>query len=364
MADRPQFLDPGLTSVELARAICDIESVSGGETALADAVEAFVSGAAHLDVTRLGNTVVARTELGRAHRVAVAGHLDTVPVNGNLPVRLETDGGVDYLVGRGTVDMKSGVAVQLRLALDLAEPAYDVTWIWYDNEEVAASLNGLGRLANARPELVAADFAILGEPSGGVIEGGCNGTMRFDVVTRGVRAHSARPWMGSNAIHAAAPILDLLARFHPETVDVDGLAYRESLNATLISGGVAANVIPDECTVHINYRFAPSRSADEAEQRMRELFGPFGEVHVVDLSPGARPGLDAPLARSFAESVGGEPQPKYGWTDIARFAALGVPGVNFGPGEASLAHTDHERVAVADVERCEAALRAWLTDGR
>ncbi|WP_022881317.1 succinyl-diaminopimelate desuccinylase [Gryllotalpicola ginsengisoli] len=353
-------LDLSASSIDLTRQLVDIESVSGDERRIADEIEQAMRRMPHLEVTRDADLVVARTDLGRARRVVIAGHIDTVPVNRNLPSRFETEAGVDYLWGRGTVDMKAGVAVQLKLAAELADPAVDITWLWYDHEEVTSDLNGLARLARTRPELLSGDFAILGEPSDGAVEGGCNGTMRFDVVTRGRRAHSARAWLGENAIHQAAPVLELLAAYEPETVEVEGLAYRESLNAVLIGGGVAGNVIPDECVVHVNYRFAPSSSGEQAEAKMRALFEPLGEVRVVDVAPGARPGLDDPLARQFVAAVGAEAKPKYGWTDVARFSALGIPAVNFGPGDPGLAHTDDERVPLAQITACESALRTWL----
>nr|WP_221234416.1 succinyl-diaminopimelate desuccinylase [Terrimesophilobacter mesophilus] len=346
------------SSIDITRALCDIESVSGNEREIADAVEAAISGRSHLEVVRDGDTVVARTDLGRERRVVIAGHLDTVPVNNNLPTRVDGR----FLVGRGTVDMKAGVAVQLKLAAELVAPAVDITWIWYDHEEVSADLNGLGRLAKSHPDLLVGDFAILGEPTNAVIEGGCNGTLRLDVTTRGVRAHSARAWVGRNAIHLAAPILTVLAEYEPREVDVDGLVYRESLNVVGISGGVAGNVIPDECTVSINYRFAPSRSGEEAIAHVREvLHGIDLDVEIVDLAEGARPGLEDPLARSFVAAVGGDALPKYGWTDVARFSALGIPAVNYGPGDALLAHADDERVDTAQITECERGLRAWLT---
>jgi len=353
-------LDVSATAIELTRQLCDIESVSGNEKRIADEIEAVLTGLPHLEVLRDGDLVVARTHLGRERRVVIAGHIDTVPINNNFPTRFESEGGVDYLWGRGTVDMKPGAAVALKLAAELAEPNVDVTWLWYDNEEVTSDLNGLARLARTRPELLEGDFAILGEPSNGAVEGGCNGTMRFDVVTRGIRAHSARAWMGDNAIHKTALILQLLADFQPEEIEVDGLVYREGLNAVLIGGGVAGNVIPDEATVHVNYRFAPSRSAADAEAKMRALFEPLGEFVLRDLAAGARPGLDAPLAQQFLAAVGAEAAPKYGWTDVARFSALGIPAVNYGPGDPSLAHADHERVPLAQIAACESALRAWL----
>ncbi|HEU0207163.1 MAG TPA: succinyl-diaminopimelate desuccinylase [Pseudolysinimonas sp.] len=359
-APSPAALDLALPVAELTRRLVDLESVSGHEAAIADAVEAALRALPHLEVLRDGDAVVARTALGRASRAVIAGHLDTVPVHGNLPSRLESGPDGDVLWGRGTVDMKGGCAVMLALAASLAEPVVDVTWVFYDHEEVDSSLNGLGRLARNHPELLAADFAILGEPTGGEVEGGCNGTLRAEIRTRGRRAHSARSWMGENAIHSLAPVLAALAAYQPESIEVDGLVYREGLNAVGIGGGVAGNVIPDEATVTVNYRFAPSRDAAEAEAVVRELFAGF-EVEITDLAAGARPGLDDPLARAFMAAVGGEAQPKYGWTDVARFTALGIPAINYGPGDPLLAHADDERVPVEQIERCERGLRAWLT---
>lgn len=353
-------LDLTATSIDLTRQICDIESVSGDERTLADAIVEALSPLAHLEIIRDGDTVVARTNLGRERRALIAGHIDTVPLNGNLPTRFEEEGGVRYLWGRGTVDMKAGVAVQLKLAAELTDPAIDVTWMWYDHEEVNAELNGLGRLARNRPDLFVGDFAILGEPSNGVVEGGCNGNLRVEVRAYGLRAHSARGWVGENAIHKIAPVLDLLAGYTAREVEVDGLVYREGLNAVGISGGVAGNIIPDEAMVHINYRFAPSRSSEEAIAYLHELF-PGYEITVVDRADGARPGLDAPLAQKFVSAVGGVAKPKYGWTDVARFSALGIPAVNYGPGDPLKAHADDERVDVEQIVSVEAGLRAWLS---
>ncbi len=353
-------LDLSASSIDLTRQICDVESVSGNEKQLADEIEAALSGLAHLEVIRDGDTVVARTDLGRERRAVIAGHIDTVPLNNNLPTRFETIDGIEYLWGRGTVDMKSGTAVQLKLAAELTDPTVDVTWMWYDHEEVSADLNGLGRLARHRPDLFRGDFAILGEPSNGIVEGGCNGNLRVEVRTFGLRAHSARGWVGDNAVHKAAPILSTLASYQAREVEVDGLVYREGLNAVGISGGVAGNIIPDECMVHINYRFAPSRSSEEAIAHMHELFGDY-QITVVDRADGARPGLDAPLAQEFLAAVGGVAKPKYGWTDVARFSAMGIPAVNYGPGDPLKAHADDERVAVQQIAAVEAGLRAWLT---
>ena len=352
------LLDLSLSSVELTRQLCDIESVSGNERAIADAIVVALAGLGHLEIVRDGDAVVARTNLGRDRRVVIAGHIDTVPVNDNLPVR-EEDG---FLIGRGTADMKGGVAVALKLAAELVAPPVDLTWIWYDHEEVDSSLNGLGRLASSRPDLLAADFAILGEPTSATVEGGCNGTARIDIRLHGVRAHSARAWVGHNAIHDAAPVLAILAGYVPAELEVDGLVYREGLNAVGITGGVAGNVIPDEAVVSVNYRFAPSRSADEAIAHLREVFAGY-DVQITDIAEGARPGLDAPLAQEFLAAVGGVASPKYGWTDVARFSALGIPAVNYGPGDPLKAHADDERVAIEEILACERGLRAWLTAG-
>ena len=353
-------LDLTASSLDITRAICDIPSVSGEEGPLADLIEEAVRALDHLEVIRDGNTIVARTNLGRAQRVAIAGHIDTVPINGNVPTRdIEIDG-APHLWGRGTVDMKAGVAVQLKLAAELVAPVVDITWMWYDNEEVEAARNGLKLLADRRPDLFQADFAILGEPSDGEVEGGCNGTLRAVVRTTGVRAHSARAWIGENAIHRAAPILARLAEYRPREITVDGLDYREGLNAVRISGGVAGNVIPDACEIEVNYRFAPSKSAAEAEAHVRNVFAGFA-VEITDVSEGARPGLDAPIAQEFVAAVGASPKPKYGWTDVARFSALGIPAVNYGPGDPHLAHHDEERVPVAQIEGTERGLRSWLT---
>ena len=355
-------LDLSATSIDLTRTICDIPSVSGDEKTLADVIEDAIRPLPHLDLFRDGDTIVARTSLGRAQRVVIAGHIDTVPINDNVPTREIAVDGQPFIWGRGTVDMKAGVAVQLKLAAELTDPRIDITWMWYDHEEVDADLNGLTRLSRKRPDLFTGDFAILGEPSNGAVEGGCNGNMRVIVRTHGVRSHSARAWIGENAIHKAAPVLSRLAEYRPRDVPVDGLVYREGLNAVRVGGGVAGNVIPDLCEIEVNYRFAPSRSEEDAERHVRDVFAGF-EVEVVDVAAGARPGLDAPLAQEFVAAVGGEARPKYGWTDVARFSALGVPAVNFGPGDPLKAHADDERVPTDQILSCERALRAWLTGG-
>lgn len=348
-------LDLTVDVVTLTQQLVDIPSVSGEEQEIADAVERALRGYDHLEVVRDGDNVVARTDLGRAERVVIAGHLDTVPLNDNLPSRRDET----HLHGLGSCDMKGGVAVALRTAATLPEPNRDVTYVFYACEEVEEVRNGLRHLAEGRPDLLAADFAILMEPSNAGVEAGCQGTLRADVVTRGERAHSARSWMGVNAIHGAGEVLARLNAYAPRRPVIDGLEYREGLNAVFIRGGVAGNVLPDECTVSVNYRFAPDRTPAEAEAHVREVFAGF-EVTVTDVAPGALPGLSVPAAAAFVEAVGGEVNPKFGWTDVSRFSALGVPAVNFGPGDPLLAHKQDERVPYADIELTEDRLRRWL----
>jgi succinyl-diaminopimelate desuccinylase len=349
-------LDLGAGIVSLTGQLVDIPSESRHEERIADAVQAALAGLGHLTVERIGNNVVARTTLGRLERVVIGGHLDTVPSAGNLPHRIS--GG--FLHGLGSCDMKGGVAVALSLAAGIDEPSRDVTYVFYECEEIDERHNGLLRLSQHRPDLLAADFAILMEPSNARVEAGCQGTLRAVVRTTGLRAHSARSWMGRNAIHEAGEILQRLLDYRPRTVAVDGLEYREGLNAVGIRGGVAGNVIPDGCEVTVNYRFAPSRLPDEAARHVEEVFSGF-EVEIVDLAAGALPGLELTAARDFVEAVGGQPHPKFGWTDVARFSSLGVPAVNYGPGDPALAHAPDERVPVADLLSCEERLRAWLT---
>jgi succinyl-diaminopimelate desuccinylase len=349
---------------ELTKRLLEMESVSGNEGPLADVVDEALRALPHLDVIRDGDAIVARTDLGRKERVAVVGHLDTVPLAEGLDVRLEGD----ILWGRGAVDMKGGVAIILSLAASITEPSRDVSWILYDHEEVEDELNGLRRILENRPELLDVAFAILAEPTAGRIEGGCNGTLRVKVTIPGVAAHSARAWKGINAIHQAAPVLSALAAYSPTTVNVDGLDYREGLNVVGIAGGVAGNVIPDRCVVTINYRYAPDKTPDEAIGHLRGVLEDSGvdglTFEVVDHGASCRPGLDAPAAQAFVERAlamgAGGPDAKVAWTDVARFGALGIPAVNFGPGDPNLAHSDEERVSVMEIEQVRKGLEAWL----
>jgi succinyl-diaminopimelate desuccinylase len=358
LSPSPPELDLRTDVVTLTRALCDIPSVSHHERDLADRVERALQACDHLTVERLGNTVVARTSLGRGERVVLAGHLDTVPLTDppNLPVRLEGDD----LVGRGTTDMKAGCAVLLRLAATLEAPVRDVTYVLYDCEEVAEEFNGLRRVAAERPELLGGDLAVLLEPTDEAVEGGCNGNVTVTVTTRGVAAHAARPWRGHNAVHDLAGVLARIERWQPPAVEVDGLTYRQSLSAVAVEGGIADNVVPDVARLRVNYRFAPQVDAAEAVRHLRQVVFDGLEVDVVDTADGARPGLDRPAAADFVRAVGLPVRAKLGWTDVARFSALGVPAVNFGPGLTGYAHADDERCPVRHVTAAEEALRRWL----
>jgi succinyl-diaminopimelate desuccinylase len=345
--------------VELTRALVDIESVSGDEKEIADAVEQALRVRSHLTVERLGNTVAARTSLGRSQRVVVAGHLDTVPLAGNFPSHTTEDDGKRIMWGCGTSDMKSGTALALYLAVTVTEPKFDVTYFFYEAEEVEAARNGLYLVSKARPDLLAADFAILLEPTYGVVEAGCQGTMRVSVTSTGKRAHSARSWLGVNAVHGAGEILGRLSAYDARSVEIDGCLYREGLNAVAIRGGVAGNVIPDLCEIEVNYRFAPDRGVDDALAHLVELFDGF-EVTLTDSAPGALPGLTLPPAAQFIQATGATPAAKLGWTDVSRFAALGIPALNFGPGDPNLAHKPEEHVEIDKIVAAAAVLRAWL----
>jgi succinyl-diaminopimelate desuccinylase len=363
----PPLLDPSADVLTLTRALVDTPSVSGDERGLADAVEAALRSLGGLEVERVGDAVLARTNLGLPTRVVLAGHLDTVPIAGNVPSRLDEEAG--RLYGCGTSDMKAGDAVMLRLAgrfgVPGAAPAHDLTFVFYDNEEVEAVKNGLGRVARERRGWLYGDLAVLLEPTDGEIEAGCQGTMRVVLELPGRRAHSARSWLGENAIHGAAGILATLAAYEARRADIDGCTYREGLNAVGIEGGVAGNVIPDACTVTVNFRYAPDRDEDAAEAHVREVFADAvaagATLTVVDNAGGALPGLAEPAAAAFVAAVGRPARAKLGWTDVARFAAFGIPAVNYGPGDPQLAHTREEHVVVERLQPAEDALVAYLS---
>lgn len=348
--------------IDLTAALVDIPSESRHEAAIADAVEAALRAqTTGFEIVRSGNAVLARTNLGRGSRVLLAGHLDTVPAADNVPSRRSTAAEGELLHGCGTVDMKSGDAVFLHLAATVADPAHDLTCVFYDCEEIEATANGLGRIERELPDWLRADLAILGEPTGGFIEAGCQGTLRVVIGAHGTRAHSARSWLGDNAIHKLAPVLDRLAAYSPRSVDIDGCVYREGLSAVRIDGGVAGNVIPDAAAVTVNFRFAPDRSPDQALDHVREVFdGLDVTIERTDGAAGALPGLTQPAAAALVAAAGGQVRAKYGWTDVARFAALGIPAVNYGPGDPNLAHTRDERVPVAQITAVAELLRGFL----
>ena len=371
-------------ALSLTRQMIDIPSVSGQEGPLADAVEAALRSAGFgsapaLEILRDGDAVCARTRLGLPERVILAGHLDTVPIADNVPGRAEIRDGVEVVWGRGSVDMLGGCAAALALACEagplIAAGAHaaltaDVTWIFYDHEEVASHLNGLGRLQRNHPHWLAGDLALLGEPTAAHVEGGCNGTLRVIARFPGRAAHSARAWMGSNAIHAMAPVIERIADYGNPVELVDGLEFRESLSVVRVEGGIANNVIPEAASMTVNYRFAPSKRADDALEWVRSLFeGTDATIEVDDLCEGARPGADSPVAERFlavarrvAAEAGAELglAAKVGWTDVARFTQVGVTAMNFGPGDPLLAHTRDEHSPVSDIVRVHRTLRAFV----
>jgi succinyl-diaminopimelate desuccinylase len=346
--------------VALTAALVDIPSESRHEQRIADEIEAALrEQTSGFEIIRNADAVLARTNFGRPSRVLLAGHTDTVPVADNLPSRL--DGRV--LHGCGTSDMKSGDAVFLHLAATVAEPKHDITLVMYDCEEIEASANGLGRIERELPDWLEADVAILGEPSGGYIEAGCQGTLRVVVSASGTRAHSARSWLGDNAIHKLDDVLARLSAYRARSVEIDGCTYREGLSAVGIRGGVAGNVIPDSASVTVNFRFAPDRSVEQASQHVREVFdGLDVAIERTDAAAGALPGLTKPPAAALVEAAGGQVRAKYGWTDVSRFAALGIPAVNYGPGDPNLAHRADECVDVDAITAATEMLRQYLTD--
>ena len=352
------MLDLHADPSELTAALIDIPSVSRDERRIADEVEAALREQTDYEVIRNGDAVLARTRLGRPSRVILAGHLDTVPIADNVPSRRDAD----HIYGCGASDMKSGDAVFLHLAATLADPAHDVTLVFYDCEEIEASANGLGRIERELPEWLRADVAILGEPSGGYIEAGCQGTMRAVVAATGTRAHSARSWLGDNAIHKLAGVLERLSGYEGRIVEIDGCTYREGLSAVRVDGGVAGNVIPDAASLTVNFRFAPDRTPDQAFAHIQEAFdGLDVDVEQTDAAPGALPGLHLPAAAALVEAADGRVRAKFGWTDVARFAALGIPAVNYGPGDPNLAHRRDEWVSVAQIGVVTDTLRRYLT---
>ncbi len=348
----------------LAAELVRLPSLSRQEGLLADRVEAALRARPELEVVRVGDNVVARTSLGRPRRVVLAGHLDTVPGD---PSSARIEG--DWLRGLGAADMKGGLAVLLDLARTFrASPAtVDVTWCFYAREEVARAESGLVELWSARPDLLAADVAILGEPTDGRVEAGCQGTLRAAVRLGGVRAHTARPYEGRNAIHRLGPVLERVSGWPGRTVAIDGCDYVEQLQAVAVTGGVAGNVVPDAAEVALNYRYAPDRWGEEPRAWLSGQFDGLldqalgDEVDVVDQADGAPPGLHDPLLGELVRLTGEPPRAKVGWTDVATFFEHGIPATNFGPGDPLLAHHPDERVSRASLERARAVLGALVT---
>lgn len=349
--------------LDCTAALVAIPSESHREAALADHVEQRLRALDHLEVARVGDNVVARTHLGRAQRLVMAGHLDTVPADGNATPRIEGD----VLWGLGAADMKGGLAIMLELATTIVAPAVDVTWVFYAAEEVAAVHNGLRHLLEQRPDLVQGDAALLGEPTGAVLEVGCQGTMRVQVTLRGTRAHTARPWMGRNALHRAGRVLAALDAYEARRPVLDGCEFREALQAVFVEGGVAGNVVPDRAVITINHRFAPDRTIDEARAHVESVLAPYleggDELAMIDVADGAPPGLVHPLLATLRDRNGLEVRAKLGWTDVSRFAAAGIPAANFGPGDSTVAHTRDEHVERASLDAVWAALDDLLRQG-
>lgn len=347
----------------LAAALVDVPSESYSEGPITDLIEADLRQAGHLSVDRVGDNVVARTDLGRAQRMVLAGHTDTVPANKNSGARVDGD----VLWGLGSADMKGGLAVMLALARAVATPASDVTYVFYAREEVDAADNGLLEVAAARPDLLEADVALLGEPTAGAVEAGCQGTMRLRVTLAGERAHTARGWMGRNAIHRLAAVLGAVSAYEARQPVVEGCEYREGLEAVSVSGGVAGNVVPDRATLTLNHRFAPDRTPQQAEDHIRSfLEGVLSEgdaVELTDMAPPAAPGLDHPLLAGLIRRSGVPVRAKLGWTDAAFFAARGVPASNFGPGDPLVAHTAGEHLRRDELVSVHAALEDLLVNG-
>jgi succinyl-diaminopimelate desuccinylase len=336
-----------------------VPSVSRSEGELADHVAAELQRIDGLVVDRIGNNVVARTTGERTRRVILAGHLDTVPGDASTS---KIKG--DRLYGVGACDMKGSLAGFLELAREHSTFKSETTWVFYAREEIARSESGLLEIHGERPDLLAGDVAIVGEPTNGAIEAGCQGSVRVRVVFGGVRAHTARPFMGVNAIHRLGGLLRAVEAYESRVVAIDGVEFAEQLQAVSISGGVASNVVPDEASLVVNFRFAPDRSGDEAKSFVSSLFAPHLEPQDVvtfeDVAPAGSAALsDAELSRLVA-LTGVPARAKVGWTDVATFSQWGVPATNFGAGNPMLAHSEGEFITEYDMNRYVEVLRSWL----
>ena len=345
--------------LDLAAELVDVPSESHEEGPLADLFERRLREASQLVVDRIGDNVVARSDLGHKHRIVIAGHLDTVPANGNQHARIEGD----RLFGLGACDMKGGLAAQLATAIAIDKPKVDVTFVFYSGEEVAAKYNGLKQLFETHPKLVDGDVALLGEPTSAAIEAGCQGTLRVKALFEGQRAHTARPWKGRNAIHRLGPVLQTLEQYEGRRPVVDGCEYREAMQAVYVEAGVAGNVVPDAANLTVNYRYAPDRTPEQAEAHVAEILGEYDQLVVDDHALPAMPALTHPLLRQLISRNNLEVRAKLGWTDVARFAVNGIPASNFGSGDASIAHTQGEFVERHEIELVHSALMDLLKTG-
>jgi len=342
---------------DLLETLVNIPSLTGHEAAIAQWVSDRLEAAERGDVMRSGNSVVWRGPRRGRPLVVLAGHLDTVPGDG-LPARREAG----RLVGLGSSDMKAGVAVLLGLIerLDSAPLAYDVAGVFYESEEGPLENNGLSRLLAGMPWLRDARLAILLEPTSLKAEMGCVGTVNAEVRVRGKRAHSARPWLGVNAVERAAPWLVEVTRIPTTVARVQGVEYRETLQVTTLAAGVARNVVPDQLVANLNYRFPPDRDLAGAEARLRAWVPDDFELTVVDRAPPGRVCLDEPEVRAFVERFGLEVAGKQGWTDVAQFSAAGVAAFNFGPGIPEQAHQDGEYCPLENLEPAYRTLAGFL----
>jgi succinyl-diaminopimelate desuccinylase len=336
--------------------LVNISSVSKDEKSIADLIAEALKKYSHLKITRVNNSIVAQTNFGNKQRVVIAGHIDTVPANNNFPGKINDS----EVIGLGSVDMKSGIAVALKLASEITSSNYDVTYLFYESEEIETKFNGLELITKQQKDLLDCDFAILMEPTNGILEVGCQGSLRFEVSTSGKRSHSARWWNGENAIHKTNKILEILNNYKSREPEIDGHKFREGLQAVKVNGGIAGNVVPDSVTISINHRFAPDTSIDQATQNMKTLFKDFN-FELVDAANAAPTGLSNPLIKEFVSNIGKNIAPKFGWTDVARFANAGIPAINFGPGDPNLAHHPEEKVLISQIIDVYESLKKWLT---
>jgi len=279
-------------------------------------------------------------------RVVLAGHYDTVPAQGNFPGRVE-DG---WIVGLGATDMKGGLAVMIELARAQAPFGY----LFFGREELPAGESSLPGFFEGHG--LDADLVVMLEPTDNTIQAGCLGNLNARLLFHGTSAHSARPWLGDNAILRAVEGLAPLARLEPLDVEIDGLVFREVLSVTQIDGGIATNVIPALATATLNFRYAPNRTPAEAEARLRELVDGAGELELLGNSPPGRVAASSPLVQALRAAGDFALEPKQAWTPVAEFSAQGLDAVNLGPGATRYAHTQDERIEIVALRQTYDAL--------